>query len=152
MSIKATPEQIAKWEADGLIPRITSAKPKRPPQTAPPRLLLEVDIPVRTVSEANTGGRIRAKCARKREAKDATSAALPRLADPLPLPVVVTLTRCGPGKLDDDNLRSALKTVRDTVAVWLGCDDADPRIKWRYRQRAAWVPFVRIRISHRGRQ
>ena len=40
------------------------------------------------------------------------------------VPVVVTLTRHG-RKLDSDNLQSALKAIRDTVAAILGIDDGD---------------------------
>ena len=51
-------------------------------------------------------------------------------------PVVVTLTRVGVRDLDDDNLASAFKAVRDELAAWLGCDDG-PRapVSWRYAQR-----------------
>lgn len=53
-----------------------------------------------------------------------------------PLPVVVTLTRIGVRDLDTDNLAAAFKSVRDEVAVWLGCGDStrDP-ITWVYQQR-----------------
>ncbi len=52
------------------------------------------------------------------------------------LPAVVTLTRLAPSSgLDDDNLRGALKSVRDGVADALGLDDRDPRVSWRYEQR-----------------
>ncbi len=51
------------------------------------------------------------------------------------LPVVVTMTRCSVGTLDDDGAVGAMKSVRDAVAQWLGVDDADPRIEWRVEQR-----------------
>jgi hypothetical protein len=47
---------------------------------------------------------------------------------------VVTLTRFGGRKLDDDNLRSALKSIRDGIADAIGLDDGDGRIEWRYAQ------------------
>lgn len=50
------------------------------------------------------------------------------------LPCVVRLTRLSPGTLDDDNLRGALKAVRDGVADRLGVDDRDPRVTWEYAQ------------------
>lgn len=52
------------------------------------------------------------------------------------LPVVVTLCRIGVRDLDDDNLASAFKAVRDEIAKWLGCDDG-PRspVAWAYAQR-----------------
>lgn len=51
-----------------------------------------------------------------------------------PLPCIVTLTRIGPKRLDDDNLSGAFKGVRDGIADRLGVDDADPLIEWRYAQ------------------
>lgn len=57
-------------------------------------------------------------------------------SSPIPpsLPVTVVLTRISPRKLDDDNLRSAFKAVRDGVADWLGHDDGNTLIDWQYRQ------------------
>lgn len=46
----------------------------------------------------------------------------------------VTLTRMSPRLLDDDNLRGALKSVRDGVADALGIDDRDQRVEWHYKQ------------------
>jgi hypothetical protein len=51
-----------------------------------------------------------------------------------PVPVIVTLTRLAPRELDDDNLRGALKGVRDGVADAFGINDRDPRVKWEYMQ------------------
>jgi hypothetical protein len=53
------------------------------------------------------------------------------------LPVVVTMTRISPGTrpMDDDQIPGALKACRDQVAQWLGVDDADSRVTWRYAQR-----------------
>ena len=62
------------------------------------------------------------------------------------LPCVVTMTRVSSGTLDDDNLRGALKPIRDQIAVELGlklqarrkskaapvADDRDPRVTWIY--------------------
>lgn len=64
-----------------------------------------------------------------------------------PKAFAVTLTRIAPRRLDDDDLRSALKAIRDEVAVCMGlptkaprqgqvrliADDSDPGM-WRYRQ------------------
>jgi len=46
----------------------------------------------------------------------------------------VWLVRIAPRVLDDDNLRGALKGVRDAVADWLGRNDNDQHIHWRYAQ------------------
>lgn len=60
---------------------------------------------------------------------------------PPALPVVVTLTRCAPRLLDDDNAVGAMKAVRDEVAAWLGVDDRDPRVRFIVEQ--AKVPKLR---------
>ena len=46
----------------------------------------------------------------------------------------VAFTRISPRALDDDNLRGALKAVRDGVADALGIDDRDSRVTWSYGQ------------------
>lgn len=52
------------------------------------------------------------------------------------LPCVVHMTRLAPSNgLDDDNLRGALKGVRDELARWLGVDDRSPLVTWQYDQR-----------------
>lgn len=60
---------------------------------------------------------------------------------------IVTLTRLAPRRLDDDNLRGALKAVRDGVADRLGVRDNDPRVRWRYGQESAGVGFHGVRIE-----
>lgn len=59
---------------------------------------------------------------------------------------IVVLERHGRGVLDTDNLGTALKHARDAAAAWLGIDDADPRVRWAYRQRRAATPAVVVRV------
>lgn len=68
------------------------------------------------------------------------------------LPCVITLTRLAPRPLDDDNLRGALKSVRDGIADWAGVDDRDPAIKWEYGQGKAekGAPSYGVLVSIRG--
>lgn len=68
--------------------------------------------------------------------------------------LVVTLTRVAPRQLDDDNLASAFKGVRDGVADVLGIDDRDTRVAWRYEQEkgAPKQAAVGIRIDVRQPQ
>jgi hypothetical protein len=65
------------------------------------------------------------------------------------LPALVELTRVSPhhAGLDDDNVRGALKAIRDEVAAIAGCeDDARAPIAWTYQQeRGAWGVKVRVR-------
>ncbi len=65
------------------------------------------------------------------------------------LPAVITLTRIGPRKLDDDNLASAFKYVRDEVARHYGVDDGSGLYAWRYEQRVEKGYSVEIQIEKR---
>lgn len=47
----------------------------------------------------------------------------------------ITITRVAPRALDDDNLASCAKAVRDGVADALGVPDNDRRLSWAYAQR-----------------
>lgn len=102
-----------------------------------------VTIPLRTVSGANMREHYRVKAARVKAERWATKLALcgwtpPPLAnvklDACPLLTVRMTRHANSAGLDDDNLRSALKHVRDQVAAWLGIDDRDPRVAWAYGQ------------------
>ena len=62
------------------------------------------------------------------------------------LRLYVTLTRQGPRKLDDDNLQSAFKAVRDEVAAFFGIDDGSDRWRWQYHQQTGLYE-VRIHIG-----
>lgn len=118
----------------------------------PARLVVEFDVAARAASEANQGGTLRGKIARKSALKRAVEAAIPPGLR-VPLPVTVTLTRLGGKQLDaGDNLPRALKAPKDVIAAWLGVRDTgrDPRVRWRFRQRAAYVAGVRIRVEHKG--
>ena len=68
----------------------------------------------------------------------------------------VTLTRIAPRELDDDNLRGALKSVRDGVADCLGVDDRDKRVAWLYEQRRGrpkeYAVSVQIRVPDCAKQ
>lgn len=67
-------------------------------------------------------------------------------------PLVVTLCRIAPRALDDDNLASACKAVRDGVADALGIKDNDPRVTWRYEQRRGAVKEQAIEIRVEARK
>lgn len=64
------------------------------------------------------------------------------------LPARIKLTRYGKGILDDDNLRPALKAVRDGVAQAFGIDDGNTfYYRWEYDQVKAPHYGVRIEIE-----
>lgn len=50
-------------------------------------------------------------------------------------PLVVHLVRIGGRRMDDDNLASAFKHVRDGVADFIGIDDGSDRVRYTYYQR-----------------
>jgi hypothetical protein len=79
--------------------------------------------------------------------------ALAAVARRVGLPAVVTLRRVGPSNgLDDDNLRAALKAVRDGVADAFGVDDrSGGPLAWQYEQARGpeWAVEIELR-STRG--
>ena len=113
--------------------------------------MTRVTLPLRLASEANARGSWHAGAARARLARAQVNAALRRAEPgPLPLPVVVRITRVGPRRLDDDNLSRAAKALRDGVADWLGCDDGDPRVSWHYAQAVAREYRVVVTVERRA--
>jgi hypothetical protein len=162
MSFNVDAKTLEEWVAKGLVTpedaglkkpakSLPVAKPQKEPVKAEltARLSLSILIsPLALKSEANAGGKLRDKIARKSAVKAAVIHAMPDMR--FPLPVVVKLTRIGQKRLDDDNLRMALKAVRDCVAAWLGLrDDSDPRVRWEYDQRPGYVGGCLIRIKSR---
>lgn len=102
-----------------------------------------VTIPIKTVTESNTGGHWATKMRRAKEHRSTCrlvcGAPLAKyrngLRDGYVRRLNIRLTRVAPRVLDDDNLRSALKHARDGVADALGLrDDSDARVVWLYAQ------------------
>lgn len=102
--------------------------------------MIHLHIPIRTLSWNNTRGHWRTTEKRKKTEKQVVAWALhPHPFKPA-LPVVVTITRLAPGLLDDDNLPSATKYMRDEIARWYGVSDAPSSpITWVYHQRKTTV-------------
>lgn len=117
---------------------------KRIPRPAPARLA--VDVPIRTVSEANSHEHWRYRQTRAKRQRTAVVLMLSGRLMPS-LPAVVTMTRLSPRQLDDDNLAGSMKHVRDEVARCLGIDDRDPRVKWVTAQDRAKGYAVRVEIE-----
>ena len=111
--------------------------------------MIRAHIPgLRLVSEANARGSWHRGAKRAASTRTIVGARLATLRPP-PLPVMVRIVRRGPGRLDDDNLARACKAVRDAVAGWLGCDDADPRVSWVYAQERNRLYSVEVIVSPR---
>jgi hypothetical protein len=105
----------------------------------------------KTVSEINNRDHWRIKAKRTRIQKKLGFIAGKKLCVLMgEHPIKVTLIRYGVRLLDDDNLRSALKAVRDGVAKALGKDDSpDNGIVWTYRQeKKKGLNEVGISIEH----
>jgi hypothetical protein len=121
--------------------------------------VIALTLPIRTVSESNARGHWATRARRAKPQRRAAGLAVRAVCPPewvqrRPRPktasernlvpaigeaechnVSVLLVRVAPRLLDDDNLRGALKAVRDGVADALGTDDRDPRVQWAYTQR-----------------
>lgn len=106
-------------------------------------------VPIRLPSLANTRMYWRRMASLKKKQKEATAACI-KNAGPiaLPMPLLVTITRVGPRKLDDDNLASACKYVRDQIAAAVGVDDGSPLYTWRYEQKIGKYS-VEVEITER---
>lgn len=70
------------------------------------------------------------------------------------LPVEITIVRCGPGTLDDDNLAISGSSVRDGIAdaMDLPKHDRDPRVVWKYTQERARGWSVRVVVAKKGEE
>ncbi len=93
-------------------------------------------VPLQLVSEANQREHHMVKHRRKKQQQLAVHYALMAVRPTVLFPLLVTLTRVGGRKMDDDNNVSSMKACRDAVAKYLGVDDGDERrVTWAYGQR-----------------
>jgi len=105
-----------------------------------------------TVSESNTREHWTKAHARHKKQKEIVLLQMLAQSVPKKLPVAITFVRLGPRCLDDDNLASAFKYIRDTVADYLipglapGRADNDPRITWHYEQEKSSIKGIKIRF------
>lgn len=98
------------------------------------------------MSEANRRGHW-AKHHKRHQEQRSLAAYMLQQHRPLPkLPVIVRMTRYGPKKLDDDNLASAMKHIRDGIADTFEVDDADDGYHWEYRQETNKEYKVKVEI------
>ena len=96
-----------------------------------------LSAPLRVDAWTNVRGHWKTTQKRKDREKQTTAWLLRSRVLP-DLPVVVTFTRISPRDLDDDNLPSAFKYVRDEIARHYGTHDGTSApITWRYHQRRA---------------
>ena len=96
---------------------------------------IAVTLECRTFTESNAKEHWRTRHQRGKRQRSHAFIALHNAAKHKPsLPCVVTMTRVSSGKMDSDNLVSAMKHIRDGIADWIGIDDGDDRIEWRCAQ------------------
>lgn len=110
-----------------------SRKPKRVPRPNPdavaprgPDVIVGFVVPVHTRNESNgEQGSWAAKAKKRKTVRGPTRMCAQAAMMPPPSPpLVVVITRHSAGKLDPDGLASALKSVQDGIADWLGVNDA----------------------------
>lgn len=109
--------------------------------------MIVVTYAERIESEANRREHWRTVAARKKRQRVLAWAELRQFVPAFLGPVTITLTRIAPRVLDDDNLASGFKATRDGVADWLGVDDGDKRLTWRYAQEKGAPKFYGVRIE-----
>jgi hypothetical protein len=102
--------------------------------------MVRVELSLQTKSEANMREHWATKARRVKMQRGVVTMALRQHVEQLEAlngaeVIVATLIRVSPRRLDDDNLRGALKAVRDAIAAWVGIDDGSSRWDWRYEQR-----------------
>lgn len=109
-------------------------------------------LPVRIVSVANLREHWRVKHQRTSAHRFGAKMLCKSAGAMLHEKTVVTMIRIAPRSLDDDNLASAFKAVRDGIADALGIDDRDKRVEWRYGQERgkAGEYAARIEIKANG--
>lgn len=168
MGLKVTQEEYDRWVREGLVAAdgvATSATPRPTGPTRKKDLAINVFAPpgtwvigVETVSIANST-KIKEGIGRKAKQKKVVFLALGRwhlnlaeFADrgihaKKARPIVVKLCRLGGSTMDDDNLPSSMKYIRDAIADMLGSDDANPLISWFYSQEKHDKVGVRITIE-----
>ncbi len=114
--------------------------------------MITLEIPIKTVSEANSREHWRVKNKRKQNQQAAVWFSLQSRSAFLPPPILVTLERIGKRLLDDDNLASSFKGIRDMVAAFYCLDDGDTKaVRWKYSQSIGRDYAIRITISSRKR-
>ena len=96
--------------------------------------MIEFELPLRTVSESNRREHWARKAGRVSLHRGTARLFARSYCADIGVPIIVQMARVAPRELDDDNLRGALKAIRDGIADAFGVKDNDPRIEWRYAQ------------------
>ncbi len=125
------------------------------------------EIPVKTVSEANSNEHWFKKAKRHTQQQFFVRQLFKTLENPICLPCVITLTRIGPRALDrEENLPMAFKWIKDEIGACIfpekvvvyqkksgkyasnkGHADSNVQLNWRYAQEKGKISAIRIEIE-----
>lgn len=138
MNLSRAKKKAAPWPP---WPRVWNGGPAEP--TGAPHLVATFPCPTR--SEANERG-FWAATNRKKKQDRALDGAIEE-AGTLPAigPWCVRFTRIAPHRLDDDNLASAFKRLRDRLCTMLQIDDRSPAVAFALTQERG--PELRVRVE-----
>lgn len=100
----------------------------------------------RDLRGTTVGGRMAAAAKAKQQRTGVATMCRCKFGQPPSLPLIITITRVGPRELDGDNLQGACKHVRDGIADWLGVNDRDKRIQWKYEQTRCGVKAYGVTV------
>jgi hypothetical protein len=103
-----------------------------------------INIPIRTVNTQNVREHWAVRAGRAKVHRQTAFYALGPTSKRPELPCTITMTRLAPRLMDDDGATASLKACRDGIADWLGVDDGDKRLTWRYEQRRSKVYGVEV--------
>lgn len=111
--------------------------------------MIELVLPLRSPSAANLREHWRSRHRRVKHQRSVVRLLWPAAwkGRAWAWPLDVHMTRVGPVPMDDDNVASSLKAIRDQVAAQLGVDDGDrARVRFHVHQERGDYA-VRIRIE-----
>lgn len=114
--------------------------------------ILKWQLPIHTVSEANSREHWHKKAKRHNAQRTWIWAQFASEKPNIPLPCIIKLTRVGKRKLDSDNLPVSMKWIRDAIADMIfpdqaaGKADDDPRLEWEYDQKIGKEYEVHVEI------
>jgi hypothetical protein len=98
--------------------------------------MIQITLPIQTVSEANIREHWSVKANRARMQRQFTKITLgPHFRKIMVTGrFTITLVRVGARPLDSDNLARSFKAIRDGVADAIGIDDGSALLTWKYNQ------------------
>lgn len=110
-------------------------------------MTIDITLPIKTVSEANKAEHWSMRWRRRKAQRRNTHWALKQFTRPEP-PLTIKLVRISPRMLDShDNLAMSMKAIVDGICDWLGIDDGDDRLAFKYDQARGKVREQAVRVT-----